>query len=242
MSVRGAGREGFVLIAVLWILAALSGLAGMYSTYVAITARGASLAVDRLRTEAAVYAALELAAVRLGAASGASLTGTFEFPLGDATVRVGHAPESARVDLNFASKDTLVQLFASAGAAPRDTSNYADRVIGWRSGGENVGQSAEAFAYASAKLPYPPREGPFQSVDELRNVLALPAWLVDKVLPSVTVFGAPSDIAPDAKRLLPVRLTVSVARAARSAGTAEVVIVLRADGEAPYDVLSWRAD
>jgi general secretion pathway protein K len=256
-------RDGFILIAVLWILAALAGLVGMYSAYVSMTARSSAIFAEHLRTEEAIYAAVELTAFRLSAAdSTLPIRGEFALQLGDAAVSVAYAPETARIDLNQASKETLVRLFASLGAKAEDARYYADRVIGWRAVGE-AGQSAEAFAYVSAGLAYPPREGPFQSVEELWNVMALPGWLVEQALPFVTIFGdadaglqpessRPAGTAPPASNTAaarlaageptPVRLGVRVTRAGLPAQAAEVVIVTRRDGDEPYDVLSWRAD
>ncbi|HEY4820651.1 MAG TPA: type II secretion system minor pseudopilin GspK, partial [Xanthobacteraceae bacterium] len=63
-SHRGAGREGFVIIAVLWILIALATLASIYSIYIGNSALALAVVDDGLQTEAAVSTGLELTAYR----------------------------------------------------------------------------------------------------------------------------------------------------------------------------------
>jgi general secretion pathway protein K len=54
---------GFILIAVLWLLAALATLASIYSAYAINSAVTARIPDDRLVVEAAIRAGVELAAI-----------------------------------------------------------------------------------------------------------------------------------------------------------------------------------
>jgi general secretion pathway protein K len=63
----GMASAGFILVAVLWILAALATLAVIFSIYVANTAVSLSLNDSDVQTEALVYAALELTAYQVAA-------------------------------------------------------------------------------------------------------------------------------------------------------------------------------
>jgi general secretion pathway protein K len=65
-ELKGAlDADGFILVAVLWILAALAALASVYAVYIANTAISARAYDHRLQTEALVTAGLELTAYRL---------------------------------------------------------------------------------------------------------------------------------------------------------------------------------
>ena len=55
--------RGFIVVAVLWILAALSALVLIYLTYVTNTAVVVAGSTDRLQTEALAGAGVELAAL-----------------------------------------------------------------------------------------------------------------------------------------------------------------------------------
>src|SRR5262249_6583929 len=88
-----------------------------------------------------------------------------------------------------------------------DADNYANRLIGWRTPPAS-GLDSEAAAYRTAGLRYAPRGGRFPHVNELSLVLGLPAALVARALPFVTVYsGRPQvniiDAAPEVIAALP---------------------------------------
>ncbi|WP_407160810.1 hypothetical protein [Bradyrhizobium sp. STM 3557] len=59
-------ERGFVLVAVLWLLAALAALAAIFSAFLANSARAIAVNDNALQTEALVSAAVELTAYQLG--------------------------------------------------------------------------------------------------------------------------------------------------------------------------------
>jgi len=210
LPVRGQSDDGFIIVAVLWILGALATLVSIYAVYVANTAVSLSVNDDRLQAEASVSAALELTAYRLAAVSAEArpTQGTFSFRAGRASVAVEFRSEAARIDLNAAPKELLAGLFAALGAPYDNAESYADRIIGWRTKVGPEDQNNEADAYRTAGLSYKPRQAPFPNVGELWLVLGLPPVLVARALPLVTVFsGRPGinilDAAPDVVAALP---------------------------------------
>src|SRR5215468_3303833 len=64
---RQTASDGFILVAVLWILAALAILASIFSIYLANTAVFLSLNDNAIQSEALVSASLELAAYQVSA-------------------------------------------------------------------------------------------------------------------------------------------------------------------------------
>src|SRR5438552_5596490 len=66
-SIRNRSRDGFIVVAVLWILAALATLASIYASYVASTVIASRVNDERIQTHALVSAAVELAAYQLTA-------------------------------------------------------------------------------------------------------------------------------------------------------------------------------
>ncbi len=190
-----ADRNGFIIVAVLWLLGALATLAAIYAVYLANTAVGLHVGDDRLRAEALVSAALELTAYQLTAVDPQARPthGAFAFPLAGASVGVEYRSEAARIDLNVASKELLAGLFAVLGATREEADYYADRIIGWRTKAQ-AGQNEEAGLYRTAGLGYPPRQGPFANVGELWLVLGLPPALVDRAIGYVTVFSGRAEV------------------------------------------------
>jgi general secretion pathway protein K len=228
------GADGFIIVAVLWILAALAALASVHSVYVANTAMAARVYDSRLQTEALITAGLELTAYRLIGFDDVSRpsSGAFDFELGRSRVGVAFRSEGARIDLNLAPKALLSGLCVVLGAKAEDADSYADRIIAWRTKPGPGNQNPEAEAYKSAGLSYGPRQAPFQNAAELRLVRGLPAALVDNALAFVTVFNGRAEIdvneaAPEVVAALP-QLNPNIVQA----------ILERRDPKNPQAVLS----
>jgi general secretion pathway protein K len=185
-------EQGFVIVAVLWILMALSALAAIFAVYLSASAQALALSDTALQTEALVSASLELTAYQLTLAQDKTRPrhGSFHFRMDDADVLVTFTSEAARIDLNFAPREVLAALFAGLGASQAAATEDADRIIGWRTRPAPGAVNTEEALYASAG--YAPRQSPFMHVNELALVIGLPPALVDRALPFVTVFnGSP---------------------------------------------------
>jgi general secretion pathway protein K len=231
-------QRGFVIIAVLWILAALAALDAAYSVYVSNVALASRLNDDRLESQAAIHSSLELVAYRLTSApeNARPTSGTFTFPLGRSIVGVHFVSEGARVDINAAPKDLLKGLFTSIGVDAERAAFYAERVVAWRQRWSDAAQDEEGFSYKAAGLPYYPREGPFQSVSELGLVRGIPPGVLEKILPFVTIYNGRAEIdalnaAPEVIAALPGVSTASISgvlsqRALDPSNTAAILEIL----------------
>lgn len=204
--------DGFILVAVLWILGGLAVLAAVYTLYVVNAATSFAVNNDRIQSDASVSAALELTAYYLGAVKPEErpTSGQFNFRTSGASVAVGFRSEAARIDLNSAPKEVLAGLFRTLGAGADAASQYTDRIEAWRTpaNSTNPDQDKETTAYRNAGLTYSPRHAPFSNVQELWLVLGLPPALVERALSFVTVFsGMPRinvmDAAPEVIAALP---------------------------------------
>ena len=190
---RHAANDGFIVIAVLWILGALAVLAAIYSVFVVDTAAAVASHKDRVQAEALVTAGLELTAHRITAVpEQRPSNGGFTFRLGSASVIVRFVSETARIDLNTAPKELLVGLFASLGAM-REAEYYADRIIGWRTSPADR-QGDETAAYRTAGMHYAPRGGMFPHVGELWLVMGLPEAMIERALPHLTVHSGQAQV------------------------------------------------
>lgn len=192
LAERAGASGGFILVAVLWILAALATLASIYSIYVTNVAFAAQVNDDRLRIRNAVSTGIELTAYQLLAAGPKESRppkGAFSARLAHAAINVAFVSEGARVDLNKTPKALLEGLFASVGVDSSDAETMADRIAKWRMNVTVAGQSPESEAYRNAGLDYPPRQGPFTNTLELPLVLGIPGYIVQRVLPLVTVYS-----------------------------------------------------
>jgi general secretion pathway protein K len=189
--VAATSEHGFVLVAVLWILAALSALAMIFAVYLSNSAQALAVNDAGLQTEALVSASIELTAYQLLLAgdSARPLDGSFHYRLNNANIAVSFVSEAARIDLNLAPKELLANLFSGFGADQESATQYADRIMGWRTPPKADSAQDEVSLYRAAGLAYSPRQAPFAHVNELALVIGLPPALVDRALPFVTVFS-----------------------------------------------------
>jgi general secretion pathway protein K len=206
---RQESSDGFILVAVLWILAALATLAATYAVYVNVTAVALAGYDDRLQAQGLARAGVELAVYQLKANPEARPSrGKLGFRLGASEVAVEFRSESGRIDLNFAPKQLLVGLFTVLGSQPEDAGSFADRIIAWRTPAGAGAAESEALRYRTTGKNYGPRLGPFQHVNELALVVGLSTELVDRALPFLTVYSGQAEVsvfdaAPEVLAALP---------------------------------------
>jgi general secretion pathway protein K len=183
--------RGFIVVAVLWILAALSALVLIYLTYVTNTAVVMAVSTDRVQTDALVTAGVELAAYRLTAVKDEdrATSGAFNARIGAARIAVTFRSEAARIDLNMASKELLAGLIVGLGGTPENAAEYTDRIVAWRAPAKTGGDDPEDSSYRTAGLGYMPRHAPFPQAEELWLVRGIPPVIVERMLPFVTVFS-----------------------------------------------------
>ena len=195
LDLRSRGNQrsarGFIVVAVLWILAALSALVLIYLTYVTNTAVVVAGSTHRVEAEAMVTAAVELAAYQLtGLTEEARPTsGTFSARVGTGKVSVTFRSEAARIDLNAAPKGLLAGLIVGLGANPSSAAAYADRIMAWRAPTQSPDDDPENSFYRTSGAAYTPRHAPFPQVEELWLVRGIPPIVVERMLPFVTVFS-----------------------------------------------------
>src|SRR3979411_2135076 len=155
-GLKQQNARGFIVVAVLWILAALSALVLIYLTYVTNTAVVVAGSTDRVQAEALVTAGIELAVYHLKTVKEGLLptSGTFNAKVGTGKIAVTFRSEAARVDLNAAPKSLLSGLMIGLGAAPADAATYADRILAWRAPTDSGDDDPENSFYRTSGVAY----------------------------------------------------------------------------------------
>jgi general secretion pathway protein K len=106
-----------------------------------------------------------------------------------ANVQLTVEREAGRIDLNLADPELLFAVFAANGWAEPDARAMAARIIDWRDPDDTPGPGgAESPQYVAAHLPYGPRNAPFESVAELRQVLGSER-INDELFDAFTVYS-----------------------------------------------------
>jgi general secretion pathway protein K len=185
----GGERDGFVLIAVLSVLALLSAMVVVMLGMSRDSVDAALLSGLETRREALLQSGLSMAAYelfQLGLAPERLAGQQFRFDEG--TVMLTATTDAAKVDLNASGKDLLAAAYTAAGLTTSSPQAFAGRVIDWRDPDDKESENgAEASAYIDAKLDSLPRNGAFRSVDDLRWVMGVSDADLQALHPYVTV-------------------------------------------------------
>lgn len=190
---RGSDH-GIVLFAALWLLVLLAVVSGGIIELVRAERRVArhivAEAEARALAEAGIARGIEILLGR---------ERSDPWPVDGTPRMVEHAgqrieltiqDEIGRIDLNVAADDLLKGLLSSAGLREIEVEAHVDRILDWRDP-DDLKQlhGAERADYAGRGVTYAPRNGAFESVDELGQVLGVTASLLERVRPALTVFS-----------------------------------------------------
>jgi general secretion pathway protein K len=149
-----------------------------------------------------------------------------DFTWGDVRMRVAIQDELGRIDLNQADQGLLTGLFRSVGLSANDAAGVTDKVLDWRDpNSARRLNGAKENEYRAVGLPYAPRNGPLQSIDELQLVMSVSKEVYARIEPAITVYSGKQFIDPqvaprEALLALPTMTPGAVANAiaARSSG------------------------
>lgn len=207
---RKKTARGIALVLVMWVLSLLTvmalALTQIQRTEGALTANQ----LDSARFRAQASAVISLVALNLLSTP----PSTFEeqalvwvpdsrprlFLLDGEKFLVTLSNEGSKLNLNDATREQLVVLIEvvqgeeNQDALLRD--QVVDAILDWRDENDlSMLNGAEDADYEAAGLPYGARDGSFRSVEELQQVLGMPAWLFDRLAPYLTVEGTGGQIA-----------------------------------------------
>ena len=186
------GARGMALIAVLWVIALLTLLASTVVTLSVTHRRTAQRYAEAVQADLTADSAIRIVLLRLispaGRESGFQVGQTQSISLFGSSVEVRIERESGRVDLNTADPALLFALFAANGWKENDARFMVARITAWKDADDVTEEGgAEARQYREANLSYGPRNAPFETVDELRQVLGSER-IGDELFNSLTVF------------------------------------------------------
>jgi len=197
MTGGGSVQRGVALILVLWVIALLTIIAVALTAAQRTETTLAGNQLANVRFRAAAEAGVSFAILNLLAAPAVldeeadiwvpdGVARLWKF--GGETLMIRVFNETSRIDLNKAPRDLLAAL-AAALALPEDESTaLADAIEDWRDA-DDLAQlnGAEDSDYEDAGRSYGAKDGPFDSVEELQQVLGVDADLYRMLAPALTV-------------------------------------------------------
>ncbi|UNK48926.1 general secretion pathway protein GspK [Lysobacter sp. S4-A87] len=202
MSAQRSRMHGTALILVLWLIVLLTSVIGAFALMARIESLQGRVLVRGLVASGAARAGVEYALTRVGLSDPRLKwrpDGTaYRWRYGDADVEVKMTDESGKVDLNQADAQLLAALIQGAGRGEggarmdaTQAARLAGAIIDWRDS-DPLTQPAgggEDADYASAGLPYGAKDGEFESVAELEQVIGFTPQLYARLEPNLTVYS-----------------------------------------------------
>lgn len=196
------GRPGFALPAVLWILVLVGAVSAGFLAAAQAERRAVANGIASTRARwaargglARTLADLESslagpAAVRELRASGDTLHDSGEREIGGVRVRSVLVDARARLGLDSASAQEIVDLQVALEVPRSSAERVAAAVLDWRDADDLPRPGGgEVAAYRARGLPTRPANRPFEGVRELRQVLGVTRALYDRLAPYLTASG-----------------------------------------------------
>ena len=119
-----------------------------------------------------------------------------DIPLGEGSfsvvcgTRFGACDEASRININTADELTLKNLLMlDKGMDDKKATQIAQSIMDWRDADDAaMPEGAESQHYRAQSRPYEPRNGPFQSMEELLMVRGMDEKIFDFLKPFITVY------------------------------------------------------
>lgn len=194
-------QSGLALVVVLWLLVLITVLVGTFTVMARTETMQARFLFDTTRARYAAEAGIHRAVFELRnpdletrwVADGRS----YVFEMGSAVIEVSVRDETGKIDLNAAQADLLTNLFMSKGLEQEQAYEFADAIQDWRDP-DDIPRlyGAEIAEYERAGYPYGPKDGPFDTVSELQQVIGMTWELYRKVESAVTVHSGRGQVNP----------------------------------------------
>jgi len=192
-------QHGIALVVVLWLVVLLSLMAVSQSAAVRTETLIVGNLVEAAKARSAAYAGMQLVIAGLAKpiparemSTDASIS-TLRFD--GAQLFVSISDESGKVDINTAPGNLLSALLQTSGVDEGRREALVAAILDWRDRDElRRVNGAEEEDYRSAGLDYGPRNGPFQSLEELALVMGFDAPLYHAIAENLTIYSGSASI------------------------------------------------
>ena len=204
---RTRSEHGFALLIALWTLV----LIALIVTYMVSAGREQTRLASNLRTEAVLSAAADGAIQQAifhvldkSPAHWAADGAPHRIAAGSAWIEVRITSEAGKVNLNTAPPELLTALLLETGSPPGVARSIAMNIAAWRTPGVQAVDLSSA--YRAAGRDYSPPNAPFESIQELGNVLGVTPAILQRISPYLTIWHDgnpdPAIAAPPVQRAL----------------------------------------
>lgn len=206
-------KEGYALIAVLWVLVLLSVLVAGLSASSRQTTKSLEAFAGGVQARYLADGGIQLVILNLLDPLPANrLLGDGQqitVEVDDGKVDVVVTDENGKVDINAANELLLTRLFESLSVDEKKSEQLAAAIADYRDEDDLVRlNGVEDADYLKAGLTYGAKDALFTSVDELKQVLGMDQAIFNAIRPYVTVYAKSQGVNPEVAPL-PVLMALS---------------------------------
>jgi general secretion pathway protein K len=187
--------RGAALILVLWLIALLAMLVGAFALTARMESWQGQVARDGSVAREHARAGLEYALVRVADSQAQSRWlpdgRRYRWTFAGSRLQVRLVDEGGKIDINQADANLLGALLRVRGVEPEQADALAAAILDWRDA-DNLNQpqgGAEDQDYAAAGLGYGAKDAPFESIDELQQVLGMDGDIYARIAPFLTIYS-----------------------------------------------------
>jgi general secretion pathway protein K len=186
---------GIALLLVLWMLVILIGIIGVFALIASTEHQQGKLLARTVQARYAAEGGVDVATMRLINADPLLRwvpdNRVYKFNVDKARIEIRVVDESGKVDINVAGSDVINPLLRAVGVDALQAQNITSAIVDWRDPDDllTLPGGAEDPQYASAERPYGAKDGAFQTISELQQVLGVTPELYAKLQPLITIYS-----------------------------------------------------
>lgn len=192
-----SAQRGVAFIVVLWLLALLTILLGSFALVARTESMQSRHLFDATHARYAAEAGVNWAVYQMAIADPMQRWlpdgRAYDIEFEEAKIAIEVTDESGLIDLNVADILTLSNLLAGAGIEMDVAISIADAIQDWRDTDDLVSPNgAEDGDYEAAGLTYGAKDGLFDTVSELQQVMGVTPEIFERIAPALTIYSGQS--------------------------------------------------
>jgi general secretion pathway protein K len=194
-------NNGFALIVVLWVVTLLTIMGSSFALTIQRESAIISGVKEKSRAAAFAEAGIHYAILKLlikdKEQQWQANNSLYEIDFDGMRIRVQITDESGKIAINFVRKKQLLQMFGSIGVEEEIAESLSDAILDWRDRNDVKGENgAEKQEYKDEGLSYGPRNGPFESLEEVQMVLGMTTEIYKQLEDIISIYTKNSRINP----------------------------------------------
>lgn len=187
--------RGVALVVVMWIVVLITILVGTFSVLARTESMQSRFMFDATQARYAAEAGIHRAVLEMRSPDLETRWvpdgREYMVQFGTAILEIAVIDESGKINLNAADEELLTNLFLSRGVDERQAYALADSILDWREDSEFPREfGATENDYYAAGYPYGPKNAPFDTIDEVQQVMGMTYPLFRAIEPAITIHGS----------------------------------------------------